>query len=148
MKNVLILSEAIYNKKYIQVNQGSFLNLSVIMSDVFKCFGLSCCVDKSDYYIRKSYVKKSMKKPGPNWTSLNKIMLDIYNCVKGTTYCPTHSSDEWWITTDIIRPKKTIETISFTAILLQVMDCCQLVRNLITNNSICIVTNQGTSIAV
>lgn len=148
MKNTLILSEAIYKGKHKLVNQGAFYNVSDIMSDVFKCFGLPCCVDPSDYFIRKAYLKRSRKKPGANWMSLDKIILEIYNCNKGTTYCPGNLAEQWWITTDVIRPRKTIETISFTALLLKVMDCCNLIRNLVTQDNNCLITNQGQYIIV
>ena len=123
MKNILILSEAIYKGRIKQVNQGSFVNLTNIVNDIFTCFNIPCCDKQADYFIRKSALIYGRKKPGPNWRSLNKLVLDVYNCCAGTTLCSS-TQEQWWITTDVIRPAKTIETINFTTIIDKVLNCC------------------------
>ena len=125
MKNILILSEAIYKGRIKQVNQGSFVNLTNIVNDIFTCFNIPCCDKQADYFIRKSALIYGRKKPGPNWRSLNKLVLDVYNCCAGTTLCSS-TQEQWWITTDVIRPKQTIETINFTNIIIKVLTCCEL----------------------
>ena len=125
MKNILILSEAIYKGRIKQVNQGSFVNLTNIVNDIFTCFNIPCCENKADFFIRKAYLFRGRKKPGPNWRSLNKLVLDVYNCCAGTTLCSS-TQEQWWITTDVIRPKQTIETINFTNIIIKVLTCCEL----------------------
>lgn len=125
MKNILILSEAIYKGRIKQVNQGSFVNLTNIVNDIFTCFNIPCCENEADYFIRKTYLLRGRKKPGPNWRSLNKLVLDVYNCCAGTTLCSS-TQEQWWITTDVIRPKQTIETINFTNIIIKVLTCCEL----------------------
>lgn len=138
MKNINIISEAIYKGKHKLVNQGAFINISDLMSDIFSCFGITCCngliKSESDYFIRRAYLRQGRKKPGANWTSLNKIVLEIYNCFSGTTYCPGNLSEQWWITTDVIRPKKTIETINFTPIIEKVLNCCGIINTCINLN--------------
>lgn len=143
MKNTLILSEAIYKGQHKLVNQGAFINLSDIVSDVLKCFNIPCCDDKGNFYIRKAYVRQGRKKPGANWTSLNKIILGVYNCEKNTALCPGNNSLQWWITTDVIRPRKTIETISFTGVILKVFGCCGYITRIVTQNSNCLITQSG-----
>jgi hypothetical protein len=132
MKRINIISEAIYKGKHKLVNQGAFVNISDLMGDIFSCFGITCCdgpfASKSDYFLRRAYLKQSRKKPGANWQSLDKLVLDIYNCYAGTTYCPGSLSEQWWITTDVIRPRKTIETINFTPIIERVLDCCGIIN--------------------
>ncbi len=128
MKKINIISETIYKGKHKLVNQGAFVNMSDLMGDIFSCFGITCCNglldSKSDYFIRKSALIYGRKKPGANWQSLNKLVLDVYNCCKKTTLCPGSRSAQWWITTDVIRPAKTIETINFTTIIDKVLNCC------------------------
>jgi hypothetical protein len=128
MKRINIISETIYKGQHKLVNQGAFINMSDLMTDIFSCFGITCCngllQSKSDYFIRRAYLIQSRKKPGANWQSLNKMVLDVYNCCKGTTLCPSLRSEQWWITTDVIRPAKTIETINFTPIIDKVLNCC------------------------
>ena len=143
MKNVLILSEAIYKGKYQLVNQDSFLNITDIINDIFKCFNIPCCQNKSDFFIRKAYLLKGRKKPGANWISLSKLVMDIYNCELTTTFCPGSRSEQWWITTDIIRPAKTVETISFTGVILKVFGCCNLLTHITTQNSDCLLAQNG-----
>jgi hypothetical protein len=126
MKRINIISEAIYKGKIKQVNQGSFVNLTNIVNDIFTCFNIPCCENKADFFIRKAYLFRGRKKPGPNWRSLNKLVLDVYNCCAGTTLCQDTGSLQWWITTDVIRPSKTIETINFTNIIIKVLTCCEL----------------------
>jgi hypothetical protein len=132
MKRINIISEAIYKGKHKLVNQGAFINMSDLMGDIFSCFGITCCngafASKSDYFIRRAYLIQSRKKPGANWQSLDKMVLDVYNCFAGTTYCPGRLSEQWWITTDVIRPAKTIETINFTPIIEKVLDCCGIIN--------------------
>lgn len=130
MKNINIISEAIYKGQHKLVNQGAFINFSDLINDIFSCDGLSCACNanklkKSDIFIRKAYLLYSRKKPGANWTSLEKIVKDVYNCCAGTTLCPS-KKEQWWITTDVIRPRKTIETINFTNIIIKVLTCCEL----------------------
>jgi hypothetical protein len=125
MKKINILSEAIYKGQIKQVNQGSFVNLTNIVNDIFTCFGIPCCEKKADFFIRKTYLLRGRKKPGPNWRSLNKLILDVYNCCANTTLCSS-TQEQWWITTDVIRPKQTIETINFTNIIIKVLTCCEL----------------------
>jgi hypothetical protein len=132
MKNVLILSEAIYKGQHKLVNQGAFINFSDLINDIFACDGLTCAcngnrLQKSDIFIRKAYLIYSRKKPGANWTSLEKIVKDVYNCCAGTTLCPS-KKEQWWITTDVIRPAKTIETINFTNIIIKVLTCCEILN--------------------
>ena len=126
MKRINIISETIYKGKHKLVNQGAFINMSDLMGDIFSCFGIPCCDNKADYFIRKSALIYGRKKPGANWTSLNKLVLDVYNCCKNTSLCPGSRSAQWWITTDVIRPIKTIETINFTNIIDKVLNCCGL----------------------
>lgn len=126
MKKINIISEAIYKGQIKQVNQGSFVNLTNIVNDIFTCFGIPCCENKADFFIRKTYLLRGRKKPGPNWWSLNKLVLDVYNCCAGTTLCQDTGSLQWWITTDVIRPKQTIETINFTNIIKNIFACCNL----------------------
>jgi len=125
MKKINILSEAIYKGQIKQVNQGSFVNLTNIVNDIFTCFGIPCCEKKADFFIRKTYLLRGRKKPGPNWRSLNELILDVYNCCANTTLCSS-TQEQWWITTDVIRPKQTIETINFTNIIIKVLTCCEL----------------------
>jgi hypothetical protein len=130
MKNVLILSETIYKGRHKLVNQGSFVNFSDLINDIFACDGLTCAcngnnLQKSDIFIRKSALIYSRKKPGANWTSLEKIVKDVYNCCAGTSLCPG-KKNQWWITTDVIRPRKTVETINFTNIIIKALTCCEL----------------------
>jgi hypothetical protein len=132
MKNVLILSEAIYKGQHKLVNQGAFINFSDLINDIFACDGLTCAcngnrLQKSDIFIRKAYLIYSRKKPGANWTSLEKIVKDVYNCCAGTSLCPS-KKEQWWITTDVIRPAKTIETINFTNIIIKVLTCCEILN--------------------
>ena len=143
MKNILILSEAIYKGQIKIINKGSFINISDIVNDVLKCFNIPCCDVKGDSYIRKAYVKQGRKKPGTNWTSLNKIILEVYNCEKSTTLCTENDSLQWWITTDVIRPRKTIETINFKAVILKVFGCCGYITRIVTQNSNCLTTQNG-----
>ena len=128
MKRINIISETIYKGQHKLVNQGAFINMSDLVGDIFSCFGITCCngllASKSDYFIRKSALIYGRKKPGANWQSLNKLVLDVYNCCKKTTLCPGSRSAQWWITTDVIRPAKTIETINFTTIIDKVLNCC------------------------
>ena len=128
MKRINIISETIYKGQHKLVNQGAFINMSDLMGDIFSCFGITCCngllASKSDFFLRKSALIYGRKKPGANWQSLNKMVLDVYNCCKGTTLCPSLRSEQWWITTDVIRPAKTIETINFTPIIDKVLNCC------------------------
>jgi len=128
VKKINIISETIYKGKHKLVNQGAFVNMSDLMGDIFSCFGITCCNglldSKSDYFLRKSALIYGRKKPGANWQSLNKLVLDVYNCCKKTTLCPGSRSAQWWITTDVIRPAKTIETINFTTIIDKVLNCC------------------------
>lgn len=126
MKRINIISEAIYKGKIKQVNQGSFINLTNIVNDIFACFNIPCCDNKADFFIRKAYLFRGRKKPGPNWRSLNKLVLDVYNCCAGTTLCQDTGSLQWWITTDVIRPAKTVETINFTNIIIKALTCCEL----------------------
>jgi hypothetical protein len=132
MKRINIISEAIYKGKHKLVNQGAFINISDLVSDIFRCFNISCCNEafqsQSDFFIKKAYVRYGRKKPGANWQSLDKLVLNIYNCFTGTTLCPSRLSEQWWITTDIIRPAKTIETINFTPIIEKVLDCCGIIN--------------------
>lgn len=125
MKRINIISETIYKGKHKLVNQGAFINMSDLMSNIFSCFEIPCCDKKADYFIRKSALIYGRKKPGTNWQSLNKLVLDVYNCCAGTTLCPASGSAQWWITTDVIRPKQTIETINFTNIIIKVLTCCE-----------------------
>ena len=130
MKNTLILSEAIYKGQHKLVNQGAFINFSDLINDIFYCDGLTCAcngnrLQKSDIFIRKAYLIYSRKKPGANWTSLEKMVKDVYNCCSGEALCPS-KKEQWWISTDIIRPRKTIETINFTNIIVKVLTCCEL----------------------
>jgi len=125
LKKINIISEAIYKGQIKQVNQGSFVNLTNIVNDIFTCFGIPCCENKADFFIRKTYLLRGRKKPGPNWRSLNKLILDVYNCCANTTLCSS-TQEQWWITTDVIRPKQTIETINFTNIIIKVLTCCEL----------------------
>lgn len=130
MKNVLILSETIYKGRHKLVNQGAFVNMSDLINDIFACDGLTCAcnsnnLQKSDIFIRKSALIYGRKKPGANWTSLEKIVKDVYNCCAGTSLCPG-KKNQWWITTDVIRPRKTVETINFTNIIIKVLTCCEL----------------------
>ena len=126
MKRINIISETIYKGKHKLVNQGAFINMSDLVGDIFSCFEIPCCDNKADYFIRKSALIYGRKKPGANWTSLNKLILDVYNCCKNTSLCPGSRSAQWWITTDVIRPIKTIETINFTNIIDKVLNCCGL----------------------
>jgi hypothetical protein len=126
LKKINIISEAIYKGQIKQVNQGSFVNLTNIVNDIFTCFGIPCCENKADFFIRKTYLLRGRKKPGPNWRSLNKLVLDVYNCCAGTTLCQDTGSLQWWITTDVIRPAKTVETINFTNIIIKTLTCCEL----------------------
>ena len=132
MKRINIISEAIYKGKHKLVNQGAFINISDLVSDIFRCFNISCCNEafqsQSDFFIKKAYVRYGRKKPGANWQSLDKLVLDVYNCFTGTALCPSRLSEQWWITTDIIRPAKTIETINFTPIIEKVLDCCGIIN--------------------
>ena len=125
MKKINIISEAIYKGQIKQVNQGSFVNLTNIVNDIFTCFSIPCCENKADFFIRKTYLLRGRKKPGPNWRSLNELILDVYNCCANTTLCSS-TQEQWWITTDVIRPKQTIETINFTNIIIKVLTCCEL----------------------
>lgn len=130
MKNINIISEAIYKGKHKLVNQGAFINFSDLIDDIFKCDGLTCACNnnhliKSDIFIRKAYLRYSRKKPGANWTSLEKLVKDVYNCCSGEALCPS-KQEQWWITTDVIRPRKTIETINFTNLIVKVLTCCEL----------------------
>lgn len=130
MKNTLILSEAIYKGQHKLVNQGAFINFSDLINDIFSCNGLTCAcngnrLQKSDIFIRKAYLRYSRKKPGANWTSLEKMVKDVYNCCSGKSLCPS-KKEQWWITTDVIRPRKTIETINFTKLIIKVLTCCEL----------------------
>ena len=132
MKRINIISETIYKGQHKLVNQGAFINMSDLVGDIFSCFGITCCngllASKSDYFIRKSALIYGRKKPGANWQSLNKLVLDVYNCFTGTTLCPFRLSEQWWITTDVIRPAKTVETINFTPIIEKVLDCCGIIN--------------------
>ena len=132
MKRINIISETIYKGQHKLVNQGAFINMSDLVGDIFSCFNIQCCngllASKSDYFVRKSALLYGRKKPGANWTSLNKIVLDTYNCFTGTTLCPSRLSEQWWITTDVIRPAKTVETINFTPIIEKVLDCCGIIN--------------------
>jgi hypothetical protein len=143
MKNTLILSEAIIESKIKQVNQGAFINITDVVNDIFSCFNIPCCENQADFFIRKAYLLKGRKKPGANWTSLNKIVMDIYNCEFTETFCPGLRSEQWWITTDVIRPRKTIETISFTGVIKKVFECCNLLTNIVTQNSNCLLSQNG-----
>ena len=138
MKRINIISEAIYKGQHKLVNQGAFINMSDLMADIFSCFNISCCdgllKSKSDYFIRRAYLLQGRKKPGANWQSLNKLVLDVYNCFMGTTFCPGSLSEQWWITTDVIRPAKTIETINFTPIIEKVLDCCGIMNKCVPIN--------------
>ena len=138
MKRINIISETIYKGKHKLVNQGAFVNMSDLMGDIFSCFGITCCngllASKSDYFLRKSSLLYGRKKPGANWQSLNKLVLDVYNCFTGTTLCPGSRSEQWWITTDVIRPRKTVETINFTPIIEKVLDCCGIINTCIPIN--------------
>jgi hypothetical protein len=138
MKRINIISEAIYKGQHKLVNQGAFVNMSDLMGDIFSCFGITCCngllASKSDYFIRRAYLIQSRKKPGANWQSLNKMVLDVYNCFFGTTLCPGRLSEQWWITTDVIRPAKTVETINFTPIIEKVLACCGIANTCIPIN--------------
>ena len=138
MKRINIISETIYKGKHKLVNQGAFINMSDLMGDIFSCFGITCCngllASKSDFFLRKSALIYSRKKPGPNWQSLNKMVLDVYNCFVGTILCPGSRSAQWWITTDVIRPAKTVETINFTPIIEKVLDCCGIINTCIPIN--------------
>jgi hypothetical protein len=125
MKRINIISETIYKGQHKLVNQGAFINMSKLISDIFACFNIPCCDKQTDYFIRKSALIYSRKKPGANWQSLNKLVLDVYNCCANTTLCSNNQS-QWWITTDVIRPKQTIETINFTNIIIKVLTCCEL----------------------
>ena len=125
MKRINIISETIYKGKHKLVNQGAFINMSKLISDIFACFNIPCCDQQADYFIRKSALIYSRKKPGANWQSLNKLVLDVYNCCKNTTLCSNNQS-QWWITSDVIRPRKTVETINFTNIIDKVLNCCGL----------------------
>jgi hypothetical protein len=138
MKKINIISEAIYKGKHKLVNQGAFINMSDLVGDIFSCFNIQCCNglldSKSDFFIRKSSLIYSRKKPGANWQSLNKLVLDVYNCFTGTTLCPGSRSAQWWITTDVIRPAKTVETINFTPIIEKVLECCGIMNKCIPLN--------------
>jgi hypothetical protein len=125
MKKINIISETIYKGQHKLVNQGAFINMSKLISDIFACFNIPCCDKQADYFVRKSALIYSRKKPGANWQSLNKLVLDVYNCCANTTLCSNNQS-QWWITTDVIRPKQTIETINFTNIIIKVLTCCEL----------------------
>jgi hypothetical protein len=125
MKRINIISETIYKGQHKLVNQGAFVNMSKLISDIFACFNIPCCDKQADYFVRKSALIYSRKKPGANWQSLNKLVLDVYNCCKNTTLCSNNQS-QWWITSDVIRPKKTVETINFTNIINKVLNCCGL----------------------
>jgi hypothetical protein len=125
MKRINIISETIYKGKHKLVNQGAFINMSKLISDIFACFNIPCCDQQADYFIRKSALIYGRKKPGANWQSLNKLVLDVYNCCKNTTLCSNNQS-QWWITSDVIRPRKTVETINFTNIIDKVLNCCGL----------------------
>lgn len=130
MKNINIISEAIYKGQHKLVNQGAFINFSDLIDDIFSCNGLTCAcngnkLQKSDIFIRKAYLSYSQKKPGANWTSLEKMVKDVYNCCAGEALCPS-KKEQWWITTDVIRPRKTIETINFTNLIVKVLTCCEL----------------------
>jgi len=125
MKRINIISETIYKGQHKLVNQGAFINMSKLISDIFACFNIPCCDKQADYFVRKSALIYSRKKPGANWQSLNKLVLDVYNCCANTTLCSNNQS-QWWITTDVIRPKQTIETINFTNIIIKVLTCCEL----------------------
>ena len=125
MKKINIISETIYKGQHKLVNQGAFVNMSKLISDIFACFNIPCCDKQADYFVRKSALIYSRKKPGANWQSLNKLVLDVYNCCANTTLCSNNQS-QWWITTDVIRPKQTIETINFTNIIIKVLTCCEL----------------------
>jgi hypothetical protein len=132
MKRINIISETIYKGQQKLVNQGAFINFSDLINDIFACNGLTCAcngnnLQKSDYFIRKSALIYSRKKPGANWTSLEKIVKDVYNCCAGTTLCPS-KKEQWWITTDVIRPRKTVETINFTNIIIKVLTCCEILN--------------------
>lgn len=124
MKRIDIISEAVYKGQQKLVNQGAFINLSDIMTDVFGCFGMPCCTGVSDYYLRKAYLMKSRKKPQGGWLSLNKIIVDVFNCDYPDDLCVGFLSEQWWISTEVIRPRKTIETINFTCLLQKVITCC------------------------
>jgi hypothetical protein len=132
MKRINIISETIYKGKHKLVNQGAFINMSDLMGEIFSCFGITCCngllASKSDFFLRKSSLLYGRKKPGANWQSLNKLVLDVYNCFTGTTLCPGRLSEQWWITTDVIRPAKTVETINFTPIIEKVLACCGIIN--------------------
>ena len=138
MKRINIISETIYKGQHKLVNQGAFINMSDLMGDIFSCFNIQCCngplASKSDFFIRKSALLYGRKKPGANWQSLNKLVLDVYNCFAGTTFCPGSRSAQWWITTDVIRPAKTIETINFTPIIERVLDCCGIINTCVPIN--------------
>jgi hypothetical protein len=125
MKRINIISETIYKGQHKLVNKGAFINMSKLISDIFACFNIPCCDKQADYFVRKSALIYSRKKPGANWQSLNKLVLDVYNCCANTTLCSNNQS-QWWITTDVIRPRKTVETINFTNIIIKVLTCCEL----------------------
>jgi hypothetical protein len=133
MKNINIISEAIYKGQHKLVNQGAFVNFSDLIDDIFACDGLTCAcntshLNKSDIFIRKAYLRQSRKKPGANWMSLEQMVKEVYNCCAGTTLCADKSHAQWWITSDVIRPKKTIETINFTTLIVKTLTCCQLLN--------------------
>jgi hypothetical protein len=137
-----IISEAIFKGQGKAAKLGGYTSFSSILCDIFNCYNLTCDAT-TNTYIKKAYLIKSNKRPKNKFISLTKLILDIYNCQTGATLCVSENEFQWWIDGGQIRPKATIETLNFDKIVTNLLACCGLVTNIITQNSQCLLTQNG-----
>lgn len=121
-----IISEAIFKGQSKPAKLAGYTSFSNILCDIFSCYNLTCNAT-TNTYIKKAYLIKSNKKPKNKFISLTKLILDIYNCKKGTSLCIPEGAYQWWIDGGQIRPKATIETLNFNKIVVNLLSCCGLV---------------------
>ena len=121
-----ILSESIFKGNEDAAKLAGYIDLGIIINDVFSCDNLPQCCNKTGFYIKKADLVYSKKQPKNSFISLEKIIKNIYNCCGSfhPELCKVNSKSTYWINSGVIRPKSTIETISLKSIIKKVFKCC------------------------
>lgn len=125
-----IISETLFEGNEKAASLAGYVSLSLIMNDIFKCHPtvLQSCCDTSKFFIKKSALIYSNKKPKNSFIAFDKIIMDIYNCCENKNICPAPGNGvyRYWIQSSVLRPKSTVETISLKNFILKVFKCCNI----------------------
>lgn len=122
-----ILSESIFQGNKKAAKLAGYIDLGLIINSAFSCEpSITACCNETGIYIKKGDVLMSRTKPKNSYLSLEAIIKKVYNCCEGTAFCANTSRPTYWINSGVIRPRKTIETISFDKLIKKAFKCCGL----------------------